>query len=391
MSFIDQIAASNRNGSLPFAEDASGSRSGAIARTGAVGICVNVVLAAVKFVLGIVTNSIAITSDAVNNLADALSSLITIVGMKLSGKRADRPHPYGYGRIEYLTTLIIGAMILASGISMLFEAVEHIVKPEEASYTPVLLALLGGAIAVKLVLGMYFKRRGRLLESDTLVATGQEALLDTLVTLATIVAALISILWGVTVEPYFAAAISLLIIKTGVEVFIGAGSKMLGKRPDAALARKVREAADRIEGVGRSCNLRLVDYGPQAMHGSIYIEVDERLAARDVDRLAQAVQLAVYMDCQVLLDAVGVYPVDRTDPEVQAMRDHVEKIARAHEGVLDIYGFRVRREADTVLFDVSVDFEVADREQLCDQIAAEATRAYPDYQFIVTSESSMAD
>lgn len=150
-------------------------RDKGIIKTGVVGIVVNVLLSAFKAAVGLLSNSIAIVLDAVNNISDAASSLITIVGTKLAGKRPDRKHPYGYGRVEYLTTIIVAVIVLWAGVTSLQESVGRIINPEEASYDAVTLIIVAVAVVTKIVLGLYTKRNGQKLNSGSLVASGTDA------------------------------------------------------------------------------------------------------------------------------------------------------------------------------------------------------------------------
>ena len=199
-------------------------RAASIVRTSFVGISANVLLAAFKAAVGVLSNSIAITLDAVNNLSDALSSVITIVGTRLAGKRPDRKHPFGHGRVEYITTIIISAIILWAGVTSLSESVQRIMSPQEASYEVPMLVVVAVAVAAKIVLGAYFKRRGRELSSDTLVASGEDATMDAVISSATLVAAVVSLAGGPSLEAWLGAAISVVIIKAADALYQDAGT-----------------------------------------------------------------------------------------------------------------------------------------------------------------------
>ena len=171
-----------------------------IIRTSWIGIGANVLLAAFKAVVGLIADSVAIVMDAVNNLSDALSSVITIVGTKLSQRPPDREHPFGFGRVEYFSAIIIALIVLAAGGTSLVESVKKIITPTEPSYTTVTLVVIIVAIVVKIVLGLFVKRKGQQLKSDALVASGSDALFDAIITRATLVSAAIMLLWGFSVD-----------------------------------------------------------------------------------------------------------------------------------------------------------------------------------------------
>ena len=164
-------------------------RSQEIIRTSWIGIAANVLLAGFKAAVGIIASSVAIVMDAVNNLSDALSSVITIIGTKLSQRPADRKHPFGFGRIEYFSAIIIAVIVLSAGVTSLIESVKKILDPTEPSYTTTTLVVIVVAIVVKLILGQYVKRKGEQLKSDALIASGSDALFDAVITLATLISA----------------------------------------------------------------------------------------------------------------------------------------------------------------------------------------------------------
>ena len=216
-------------------------REKVIIRTGVIGIFANVFLAGFKAVIGFISGSIAVTMDAVNNLSDALSSVITIVSTKLAGKAPDKKHPYGYGRIEYLSAVTISVIVLYAGITSLVESVKKIIQPEAPDYAPIALIIIGVAVAVKIVLGIYVHATGKKVKSDSLVASGKDALLDAVISTSTLVAAAVFIIWGISLEAWLAAIISLVIVKSGVEMLRDSVSSILGERVEGELSNQIRE------------------------------------------------------------------------------------------------------------------------------------------------------
>lgn len=390
MSTLEYITRSEREKKLNAAAASSDSRSGAIVRTSLAGIAANMLLVAIKITVGVITRSVAIVSDGVNNLTDAFSSILVIVGAYLACKKPDQRHPFGYGRIEYVVTIIIGALVIITGANTLHEAIEHIITPVPVSYSTPLIVALVFALVIKLGIGLFFRLRGKQLEAETLTASGTDALFDTLLSIATIVAAIISMTWGVSVEAYLAVVISALILKTGFEILMGAVSQILGQRVSTDVSAKVRKAAEGVPGVLRACNMRIIDFGPEHVRGTLYVEVDERISAPDFDKLTQAVQMAVFMQCGVLLDAVGMYPVNCTDPAVAQMRDRVAEIVAANDQLIDMHAFRLKPGTNLVMLDVVAGFDAEDDDALCEQVANEAEEAFPDYRFLVTTDSDFA-
>ena len=246
-------------------------RSKEIIRTSWIGIVANVLLAGFKAVVGVLSSSVAIVMDAVNNLSDALSSVITIIGTKLSQRPADRKHPFGFGRIEYFSAIIIAVIVLSAGITSLIESVKKIFDPTEPSYTTTTLVVIVVAIVVKLVLGQYVKRKGLQLKSDALIASGSDALFDAIITLATLVSAGIMLLWGVSLDGILGALISLVIIKAGIEMLASPVNELLGVCISAELTSEIKQEVSAFEGVHGVYDLILHNYGPEVKIGSLHI------------------------------------------------------------------------------------------------------------------------
>ena len=184
------------------------SREKTIVKTSVIGIVANVFLAGFKAVIGLMSNSIAIVLDAVNNISDAGSSLITIVGTKLAGREPDKKHPFGYGRIEYLSAMIISVIVLYAGITSFVESVKQIIHPETPDYNAVSLIIVAVAVVVKILLGRYVKSVGVKVNSDALINSGEDATLDSVISASTLVAAGIFLIFHVSLEAWLGAVIS---------------------------------------------------------------------------------------------------------------------------------------------------------------------------------------
>ncbi|MBQ1169044.1 MAG: cation transporter, partial [Bacteroidales bacterium] len=248
-------------------------RNSQIIRTSVIGIVANVLLAAFKAVVGIIASSVAIVMDAVNNLSDALSSVITIVGTKLSQRPADRKHPFGFGRIEYFSAIIIAVIVLSAGITSLIESVKKIFNPTEPTYTTATLIVIVVAIVVKLILGWFVKKKGKQLRSDALIASGSDALFDAIITAATLVSAGVMLIWGISLDGYLGALISILIIKAGIEMLASPVNELLGAKVSPELVKEIRQEIMGFDGVRGVYDIILHNYGPEVMIGSLHIGV----------------------------------------------------------------------------------------------------------------------
>ncbi len=367
------------------------SRDKQIVRTSVIGILANVLLAAFKAVLGILSSSIAITLDAVNNLSDAISSVITIIGVKLAGKRPDKKHPYGHGRVEYLTAAIISVIVLYAGITSLIESVKKIITPQQPDYKAITLIIIAVAVLVKIILGTYVKKTGEKVNSDSLVASGNDARFDAIISAATLVAAIIFLTTGLSLEAWLGAIISIVIIKSGIEMLGDTLSNILGKRPDAELAQGIRKTVLANPEVEGAYDLFLNDYGPDRYLGSIHIAVSDDMTASDIDRLTRKIQKDVFETHEVILTAVGVYSVNTRDEEIQAMRSRISQIIHTHPEVRQVHGFYVDRDENSMRFDVIIDYDTKNREEIFATICEEAQAAYPNYHVIAVLDADAAD
>ena len=371
--------------------DKSASRSGVIVRTGIIGIAANVVLAAFKAFIGITANSVAVVSDAANNLSDAMSSFITIIGAKLADKPADKKHPLGYGRIEYMSALIVSAIVLYAGITAFVDSVKKIISPEEPDYSVVSLIILGAAVVVKVALGLYTKAKGKSVNSGSLTASGEDALNDAILSSSVLAAALVYMLLGFDIEAWVGAVIGIFIIKAGIEMISDAVNEMLGARADAELVKGVKTAVLQIPQVHGVYDLIINNYGPDRNFASLHVEIDDTLTAKEIDKLSRQIQSVIYKEHGVIIAAVGVYSVNTTDDEAAKLHEDIRKRVMSHEGVLQMHGFYVDMEAKAVTFDVIIDFAVDDREKLFGEIKNEIASAYPDMLLHIALDIDASD
>ena len=367
------------------------SREKTIIRTSVIGIVANVFLAAFKAVIGLMTHSIAIVLDAVNNISDAGSSLITIVGTKLAGREPDKKHPFGYGRIEYLSAMIISVIVLYAGITSFVESVKQILHPETPEYTAVSLVIVGVAVVVKILLGRYVKGVGVKVNSDSLVNSGEDATLDSIISASTLVAAAVFLIFHVSLEAWLGAVISLVIIKSGIEMLRDTISQILGERNDAELAKSIKSTVLGFPDVQGAYDLVLNNYGPDAWNGSVHIEVPDTYSADRLDLLIRSIQTEVYRQHRVILTAIGVYSVNTTDEESIAAQRKVREIVFSHEHVTQLHGFYLVREPRTLRFDLVVSFEAKDRRAVFEEAVADVQKAFPEYTLQAVLDTDFAE
>ncbi len=367
------------------------SREKTIVRTSVIGIGANVLLAAFKAAVGLASHSIAIVLDAVNNISDAGSSLITIIGTKLAGREPDKKHPFGYGRIEYLSAMIIAVIVLYAGVTSLVESVRQIIRPETPDYSPAALIIVAVAVAVKILLGRYVKSVGKKVNSDALVNSGEDATLDSVISAATLVAAGVFLLFHVSLEAWLGAVISLVIIKSGIGMLRDTISQILGERNDAGLASAIRQTVLSFPDVSGAYDLVLNNYGPDTWNGSIHVEVPDTYSADRLDRLLREITVKVLREHRVILTAIGVYSVNTKDPEIMAARDRVREIVLSHEYARQIHGFYLVPEEKTMRFDVVVSLEAKDRRAVFGEVVADVQKAFPDYTLQAAMDTDFAE
>ena len=372
-------------------EGTQGSREKIIIRTSVIGIAANVFLAAFKAFVGISSHSIAIVNDAINNLSDALSSVITIIGTKLAGRAPDKNHPLVHGRIEYLSAMSISVIVLYAGITSFVESVKKIIHPETPDYSTAALIIVAAAIAVKLILGRFVKKTGEKVDSDSLIASGADATMDAAISTTTLVAAIIYLTTHVSLEAWLGAIISVVIIKSGYEMLQGTLSDILGQRAPAELTRNIKRAVADTEGVLGAYDLFLHDYGPDRTIGSIHIEVPDNYTASKIDEITRQIQEKIFNQFGVALTGIGIYSANTSKDSTAKTRHEVTKIVMGHDGVLQMHGFYLDEANKTMSFDVVLDFALEDRMGTYAHIVDEVQRAFPDYTVKVALDIDVSD
>ncbi len=365
-------------------------RNKIIVRTSIIGILANVFLAAFKAAVGLLSHSIAVILDAVNNLSDALSSVITIVGTKLAGKKPDKNHPMGYGRIEYITSMLVAALVIYAGITSLVESVKKIIEPETPEYSTLSLIIIGVAVVVKILLGRYVKKQGEKVNSGALIASGSDASFDAVLSASVLVCAIIFTATGLSLEAYVGVIISGFIIKAGVEMMLETLNEILGHRGDGDLIRKLKKLLSEEEEVYGAYDLILYNYGPSKDYASVHLELPDTMTVDEVDRLTRRQQLKVFKETGVILTGVGVYSHNTADDEAARIRNEVQKAVLSHEWALQLHGFYADTVKKTMRFDVVMRFDV-DREEALAAVIKEVQAMYPDYDLQIVSDVDVSD
>ncbi|MBQ8490940.1 MAG: cation transporter [Acidaminococcaceae bacterium] len=366
------------------------SRDKVIIRTSIIGIVTNIFLAGFKAAIGFASNSIAVILDAVNNLSDALSSVITIVGTKLAAKPPDKKHPLGYGRVEYLSALIVAGIVLYAGITSAVESVKKIIEPEAADYSMTSLVIIAVAVVVKIILGKYVKAQGEKVNSGSLVASGSDAMFDAVLSASVLASAIIFLTTGISLEAYVGVIISLFIIKSGIEMITETLDDILGLRADKETARQIKDLLKEEPEVQGAYDLILFNYGPDKDYGAVHLELPDTMTVDEVDKLTRRVERKVYDETGITLVGIGVYGYNTGDGEAAKIRDRVREMIMAHEWVLQFHGFHIDVDRKKMRFDAVMSFDINAKEGL-ETLYKEMQDAYPEYEVLIVPDVDVSD
>ncbi len=364
-------------------------RNKEIVKVSIYGIIVNIVLVIFKSIVGLIANSIAIILDAVNNLSDALSSIITIIGTKLSEKRPNKKHPFGYGRVEYFSSVIIAVIVLFAGLTALKESITKIIKPELAEYSLFTIIIIIVAIIVKFVFGSYVKNKGEKLNSGSLIASGTDAISDSVLSMSTLIAIIANLLWKISLEGYLGLLISLIIIKTAIGILKDTINDMLGVRADSKLTNKIKKLIGSYDEVKGVYDLTIHNYGPNKIVGSAHIELPDDLNVGDIHRLTRRIEVDIYSKYGIIL-TLGVYASNETKKYIE-IKKYILNLIKEYEHIIQMHGFYVDEEYKIITFDLIFDFDEEHPEKCVNKIKKSLKEKYPDYNFSIILDADISD
>ena len=337
------------------------------------GIIVNILLVIFKLIIGFITNSIAITLDAINNLSDALSSIITILGAKFANKKPDKKHPYGYGRVEYFSSIIIALLILFAGITAFRESLLKIIHPEKAIYS----------------IGNYVKRQGEKLNSKSLIASGADAISDSFLSFSTFIAAIISLLFNISLEGYLGIIISIFILKSSIDILIDTINDLIGTRADPELIKKLKKRIllyDEVQGV---YDLTLHNYGPNKIIATAHIQVDDNMKAKEIHGLTRKITIDIYDKLGIIL-TIGIY-ASNDKGKYKEIKQYINSIIKKYKSIIQIHGFYVDEDENDITFDLIFNFEESNEEEIVEKIKKELKEKYSKYNFYIVIDTDFSD
>lgn len=354
------------------------SRSGIITVTSLLGIVVNLLIAGAKMAIGALTASIAILSEGANNAADAATSLLTVIGARLAGKHPTKTHPFGFGRIEYLSGLIISVMILVTGTEFLIGSIRRIVAPEPITPSYLTLGILAATAVVKLVFGSYTIRMGRRAESAALIAVGVEGRSDSISSVITVASTLIFIIFDCNLDGYAGVLTSALILKAGLTALGGTLSDLLGRSGKEELAARLYREIRAEPLVCSAADMMLHNYGPDRYSGSVNIEIDRRKTVEEVYAAIHALQLRILHEHRVTM-VFGIYAVDADPAQSAGLRARIAQYVSQHAHVTGYHALFLSEQEKKVYCDLVVDYELRDWDALRKDFTALLAEHCPGY------------
>ena len=360
-----------------------------IIRTSIYGILVNILLVVFKTIIGLLVNSIAIILDAVNNTTDALSSIITIVGTKLAGKAPDKGHPYGHGRIEYFTAVIVSIIVLVAGLVAIRESVLKIINPAETEYSLISLFIIAVTVLVKFFFGRYVKNTGKKVNSQSLVASGQDAYMDAILSFTTLISGIINFIFKLNIEGYLGVIISIFILKSAIEMLIEGANALLGVRADSELSKKVKDIVLTFKEVQGVYDLNLHNYGPLNIVASLHIQVRNDMTAEEIHILTREIEYKVYSELGITL-TIGIYAANDVG-EFGEIKKELMKITNDIKEILQVHGFYVDKEKSNVFFDIIIDFSAKNKSEIQEEVARKIKEKFPEYNYNIIIDSDITD
>ena len=363
------------------------SREGTVVTVSGLNILVNLIFAAIKVVIGLAVSSIAIVSEGVNNATDSATSLITIVGTKLSAKHPTEKHPFGFGRIEYLTSLLISVLILFTGAELMESSVKRIFEPQEMSISYVTMAIIAVSALVKLALGLYTIKEGRRVDSSSLVALGTECRSDSVVSVITLVTALVFLVFHVSLDAYAGIIMSLIVLKAGFEVLKETLSDILGQAGEKELAQELYRIIRAEPLVLNAADMMLHNYGPDAYSGSVNVEIDHSKTVGEVYAALHELQLRIMHEKHITM-VFGIYAVDKDHQEIRQLREQVAAFVREQEHVTSYHALYIHPNGRDIYVDLVVDYDLANWDALRREFTDYMAARYPEKHLELVIETN---
>ena len=354
-----------------------------------VGIFCNVFLFAVKFVVGFILNSVSVTADAFNNLSDAGSSIISFVGVKMAEKPADRDHPFGHGRIEYIAALVVSFLVLEVGVTFLKDSIGKIRTPEALNFQTVSVAILIVSIAVKLWLGLFNRKLGERINSKVMMAVFTDSMGDVITTGATILSLIFFRLTGINIDGIVGVGVALVVMWAGVGIARDTLEPLIGEAIDPEVYKEIKSFVESYDGIEGTHDLLVHNYGPGRSMASIHAEVPNDVDIEQSHEIIDRIEREAAKKLGIFL-VIHMDPVEMKDQRVLQVRDRAVQILKELDPACSIHDFRMVHGENQInlIFDmvIPIEYEEEMRKELPQKLADRLKESDPRYECVITVE-----
>lgn len=361
-------------------------REDIISVTSGIGIVMNIFIALSKIFIGFLVHSIAIISEGANNASDAMTFIVTFIGNKLAGKHPDEKHPFGYGRIEYLTGLVVSVLIIVTGLELLKSSVEMIFEPTRLSVTPLSVGIIIFSAIIKLLYGSYALKMSKKANSGALEAVGLDSRNDCIGSVITLGSALVFVVFHVSLDAYAGIITSLIIVKAGAGVLGDTISELIGRPGEKELALTLYREIVKTDGIIYAVDMMLHNYGPDAWSGSVNVELDHKMTVAEAYSILHALQMRIKQQYNVTM-VFGVYSVDNDSPESREIRRIIGEYIKDKEHIKSFHAVWKDESEKKLYCDFLVDYKLRDWDATNKDFVRYMNEKYPGYEVILTIET----
>ena len=352
-----------------------------------VGICCNIFLFAAKFIIGLVIHSVSVTADAFNNLSDAGSSIISFVGVKMAEKPADKDHPFGHGRIEYIAALVVSFLVLEVGFTFLKDSIGRIREPEDLNFQAVSVVILLLSIAVKLWMGMFNRKLGEKIDSKVMMAVFTDSMGDVITTGATILSILFFAVTGINIDGIVGVGVALVVMWAGVGIAKDTLEPLIGEAIDPEVYEKIKTFVESYDGIEGTHDLIVHNYGPGRSMASIHAEVPNDVDIEQSHEIIDRIERDAGKKLGIFL-VIHMDPVEMKDERVLNIRRKTEEILKELDPACSIHDFRVVRgeEQSNLIFDmvIPIEYDEEKRKELPRKLKERLKELDPRYECVIT-------
>ncbi len=347
------------------------------------GILLNIVLSILKGINGIITKSTSILSDALNNLSDSMSFIATFIGTKMANKKPDKEHPYGHGRIEYFTAIIVALLILYAGINALTDSFKKVLNPSIPDYNYFSIIIMIISILSKIIYSIYIKKVGKETKSEVLLDTSFDSLMDVFLTGSTLVCALLQLLFNLNIDGYIGIVISVFIINNSIKMLKSPINTIIGTSVDKEIIDNLINEVTKFNEVKGVYDVLLHNYGINGLIGSIHVELRDNMTAKEIHIMSKEIEKIIYDKLHIIL-TIGIYATNENDKLSYKVKKDLLDISKNYPSIIDVHGFYLDISDKTIRFDLTFDF-LDDKEinSIKKKIIKELKDKYPNYDYIV--------